>query len=141
MLLVHKIKLNPNKAQAVCFAKACGVARHAYSWALAEWKSQYEAGQKPCEAALRRRYSAIKPVEFPWALEATKCAPQQALPWQRETKRDEAGRKAEIFEKIINISERRKAMKFPKIPRIAKLIAVTAAISTVLAYVIAYLTA
>jgi putative transposase len=79
MLRVHKIKLNPNKAQAIYFAKACGVARHAYNWALAEWKAQYEAGQKPNEAALRRQYNAIKHVEFPWALEVTKCAPQQAI--------------------------------------------------------------
>lgn len=79
MLRVHKIKLNPNQAQAVYFAKACGVARHAYNWALAEWKRQYEAGEKPNEAALRKQYNAIKPVEFPWALEVTKCAPQQAI--------------------------------------------------------------
>ena len=79
MLRVHQIKLNPNQAQAVYFAKACGVARHAYNWALAEWRRQYEAGEKPNEAALRKQYNAIKPVEFPWALEVTKCAPQQAI--------------------------------------------------------------
>lgn len=79
MLRVHKIKLDPNQAQAVYFAKACGVARHAYNWALAEWKRQYEAGEKPNEAALRKLYNRIKPVEFPWALEVTKCAPQQAI--------------------------------------------------------------
>lgn len=79
MLRVHKIKLNPNKAQEVYFARACGVARHAYNWALAEWKRQYEAGEKPSEAALRRQYNATKLVEFPWALEVTKCAPQQAI--------------------------------------------------------------
>lgn len=79
MLRVHKIKLDTNQAQAVYFAKACGVARHAYNWALAEWKRQYEAGEKPNEAALRKLYNRIKPVEFPWALEVTKCAPQQAI--------------------------------------------------------------
>lgn len=79
MLRVHKIKLNPNQAQASYFAKSCGVARHAYNWALAEWKRQYEAGEKPNEAALRKLYNSIKPVEFPWALEVTKCAPQQAI--------------------------------------------------------------
>jgi len=79
MLRVHKIKLDPNRAQAIYFAKACGVARHAYNWALATWKAQYEAGEKPNEAALRRQYNSIKPIEFPWALEVTKCAPQQAI--------------------------------------------------------------
>ncbi len=76
---VHKIKLAPNKAQDEYFRKSCGVARHAYNWALAEWKRQYEVGEKPNEAALRKQYNAIKPVEFPWALEVTKCAPQQAI--------------------------------------------------------------
>lgn len=79
MLRVHKIKLNPNQEQEIYFRKACGVARHAYNWALAEWNRQYEAGEKPNEANLRKQYNAIKPVEFPWALEVTKCAPQQAI--------------------------------------------------------------
>lgn len=79
MLRAHKIKLDPNQEQATYFAKACGVARHAYNWSLAEWKAQYEAGLKPNEAALRKQYNAIKPVEFPWALEVTKNAPQQAI--------------------------------------------------------------
>jgi putative transposase len=79
MLRAHKIKLDPTQEQATYFAKACGVARHAYNWALAEWQRQYEAGGKPNEAALRRQYNDIKPVEFPWALEVTKCAPQQAI--------------------------------------------------------------
>jgi putative transposase len=32
MIRVHKIKLDPSQAQAAYFAKACGVARHAYNW-------------------------------------------------------------------------------------------------------------
>lgn len=32
------IELNPNNKQATYFKKACGVARFAYNWALAEWK-------------------------------------------------------------------------------------------------------
>lgn len=79
MLRVHKIKLNPNKAQEQYFAQACGVARHAYNWALAEWQRQYEVGEKPSEMSLRKQYNAIKPIDFPWALDVTKCAPQQAI--------------------------------------------------------------
>jgi len=79
MLRVHKIKLNPNKSQEQYFAQACGVARHAYNWALAEWKRQYEAGEKPSEMSLRKQYNAVKSVDFPWALDVTKCAPQQAI--------------------------------------------------------------
>ncbi len=77
MLRAHKIKLTPTKEQAIYFARSCGVARHAYNWALAEWKQQYEAGGKPSEMSLRKQYNAIKPVEFPWALEVTKNAPQR----------------------------------------------------------------
>jgi len=79
MLRAHKIKLAPNKAQDEYFRKSCGVARHAYNWALAEWKRQHESGKKPNEASLRRLYNQIKPVEFPWVLDVTKCAPQQAI--------------------------------------------------------------
>jgi putative transposase len=56
MIRVHKIKLNPNSAQSEYFGKACGVARHAYNWALGRWIEQYEAGLKPSELALRREY-------------------------------------------------------------------------------------
>lgn len=34
----HVIRLNPTAEQEVYFRKACGVARHAYNWALARWK-------------------------------------------------------------------------------------------------------
>jgi putative transposase len=79
MLLVHKIELAPNNKQATFFARACGVARFAWNWALAEWQRQYEAGEKPNEAALRRQLNAIKAEEYPWMLEVSKSAPQQAI--------------------------------------------------------------
>ncbi|BCJ87052.1 helix-turn-helix domain-containing protein [Effusibacillus dendaii] len=46
MLRSHKIALQPNNKQSTYFAKACGVARFAFNWGLAEWKRQYEAGEK-----------------------------------------------------------------------------------------------
>ncbi len=52
MLLVHKIELAPTNKQRTFFARACGMARFAWNWALDEWKRQYEAGEKPNEAAL-----------------------------------------------------------------------------------------
>ena len=85
MLRAHKIALDPNNAQATHFARACGVARFAYNWALAEWTRQYEAWKadnslpKPNQMALRRQLNAIKRSEFPWMLEVTKCAPQLAI--------------------------------------------------------------
>ena len=76
---VHKIKLDPTHEQAIYFARACGVARFAFNWALAAWKEEYEAGGKPNEAALRKRLNAIKGTEFPWMAEVTKVAPQNAI--------------------------------------------------------------
>lgn len=85
MILAHKISLSPNTAQATYFARAAGVARFAYNWALAEWGRQYEAHKtdpsqpKPSQAALRRQLNAIKREQFPWMLEVTKNAPQMAI--------------------------------------------------------------
>lgn len=85
MILAHKIALDPNNVQASYFARACGVARFAYNWALAEWKRQYEASKadstlpKPSQMALRRQLNAIKREQFPWMLEVTKNAPQMAI--------------------------------------------------------------
>lgn len=39
----HIIALKPNDKQTTYFKRACGVARLAYNWALAEWQSQYKA--------------------------------------------------------------------------------------------------
>ena len=75
----HKIKLNPTKSQAIYFARACGVARFSYNWALAQWKEQYEAGGKPSEISLRKELNSLKATDFPWMAEVTKCAPQQAI--------------------------------------------------------------
>src|SRR5690606_16442132 len=85
MIVAHKIALDPNNVQATYFAKAAGVARFAYNWALAEWQRQYEAWKqdnslpKPSQAALRRQLNAIKREKFPWMLEVTKNAPQMAI--------------------------------------------------------------
>jgi len=79
MIRAHKIRLEPNNVQATYFSKACGVSRFAYNWALAEWKRRYEAGEKVSEGLLRKELNAIKREQFPWMLEVTKCAPQQAI--------------------------------------------------------------
>jgi putative transposase len=85
MILAHKIALDPNNTQRTYFAKAAGTARFAYNWGLAEWQAQYQAWKdnpllaKPNEAALRRQLNSIKREHFPWMLEVTKCAPQQAI--------------------------------------------------------------
>lgn len=85
MLISHKIALDPTNKQATYFARAAGVARFAYNWALAEWNQQYAEWKadptkpKPSQMSLRRQLNEVKRELFPWMLEVTKCAPQMAI--------------------------------------------------------------
>lgn len=79
MLMSHRICLDPNNVQATYFAKAAGIVRFAYNWALSEWNNECKAGGHPSEAALRRKLNSIKRDQFPWMLEVTKNAPQMAI--------------------------------------------------------------
>ncbi|WP_395146647.1 RNA-guided endonuclease InsQ/TnpB family protein [Moraxella atlantae] len=94
----HIIRLDPTDKQATYFAKACGVARLAYNWALAEWQNQYKLDKayrddclangieidstklnKPSQGKLRKQLNATKRTQFPFMLEVTKCSPQLAI--------------------------------------------------------------
>ena len=85
MQRTHKIALDPNNAEATYLARCAGTARFAYNWALHEWACQYGAHKenpalpKPNQTALRRQLNAIKKDEFPWMVEVSKCAPQEAI--------------------------------------------------------------
>lgn len=89
------IELTPNNKQATYFKKACGVARFAYNWALAEWQKQYQedkAYRESCEqlgksidesqlnlpnhGKINKLFNVIKREQFPFVMEITKCAPQ-----------------------------------------------------------------
>ena len=84
------IELKPNNKQATYFKKACGVARFAYNWALAEWQKQYQEDKAyresceqsgltvdgsqlnlPNEGKLRKQLNAIKREQFPFMMEVT----------------------------------------------------------------------
>jgi len=77
IILSHKIRLVPNKEQSEYFAKACGIARFAWNWGLAEWQKQYEAGLKPSGLSLKKEFNAVKGTDFRWTYEVTKYACQQ----------------------------------------------------------------
>src|SRR6185436_13107570 len=66
VILTHTIRLNPMAEQEAYFRSACGCTRFVWNWALAEWKRQYAAGQKPNAMALKKQFNAIKYHEFPW---------------------------------------------------------------------------
>ena len=74
MQLSHKIKLDPNKAQSTYLSKSTGVARFAFNWGLAEWKRQYEAGEKPSAYSLKKQFNAVKREQFPFVTEVSKTA-------------------------------------------------------------------
>ena len=73
----HVIRLNPTPEQIVYFRKACGVARHAYNWALAQWKDARREGRQVRMKDLKAEYNRVKGEHFPWVYEVTKCAPEQ----------------------------------------------------------------
>ena len=62
----HKIKLKPNKHQAIMLAKTAGTARYAYNWGLAKWNELYEAGEKCSAYGLMALWKQKRPA---WALE------------------------------------------------------------------------
>ncbi len=73
----HVIRLNPTAEQETYFRKACGVARHAYNWALARWKQARAEGKRVKMRELKAEYNCVKHEQFPWCSEVTKCAPEQ----------------------------------------------------------------
>lgn len=98
----HQIRLNPTPEQAQYFARAAGVARFTYNWALAEWKQQFALHlaikegracaypptdgvgtpterKAPDANALKKQFNAIKRGQFPFVMEVTKCAAEQAF--------------------------------------------------------------
>lgn len=73
----HLIRLDPTVAKAKVLARACGVSRFTYNWALAEWEKQYKAGGKPTAAKLRKQFNAIKGEQFPWIYDSPRDANSQ----------------------------------------------------------------
>ena len=72
----HKIKLKPNKAQAVMLSKTAGTARYAYNWALARWKELYNQGVRTSYVELSREWTKDRPE---WVSEVTDGAPRRAI--------------------------------------------------------------
>lgn len=78
--------LCPTKAQAEYFARAAGVARLAYNWALAEWKRQamewWWSGKVtpfPTAFSLQKQFNAIKRDTWPWITEISARVPEHAI--------------------------------------------------------------
>ena len=73
----HKIKLKPNKVQAVMLSKTAGTARYAYNWALAEtYKGWKDTGKNPSVYELDKRWTAEKPE---WSSETARTSQTRAI--------------------------------------------------------------
>lgn len=79
MILGHTIAIDPTADQASHFRRACGTARFAYNWGLAEWHRMHKAGEKPSTSVIKRRWNAYRKAELPWTYDVTKCASGQAI--------------------------------------------------------------
>jgi putative transposase len=65
----YKTELDPNNKQKTLFGRCCGASRFVYNWGLAEWKRQYEAGEKPSRFKLCKQFNAQKDDLCPWIRE------------------------------------------------------------------------
>jgi putative transposase len=77
MIFTHQIALDLTQVQEAYCCRAAGTARFTYNWALAEWKRQYQAGEHPTAATLKKQWNAIKHEQYPWVDEVHKDANQQ----------------------------------------------------------------
>jgi len=68
-LRAYKTKLILNNKEASYFLGCSGFARFVFNWGLAEWKRQYESGEKPSAYSLKKKFNSIKDIEFPWTRE------------------------------------------------------------------------
>lgn len=80
ILRAYKVELDPNNVQRTVLLKHAGAARFAFNWGLARRKQEYEETGKSSNAIEQhRQLNALKPTEFPWMYEVSKCAMQEAL--------------------------------------------------------------
>jgi putative transposase len=73
MIKAHKIRLHPTPEQETYFA------RFTFNWALAQWKQQYEAGEKPSALSLKKQFHAIRKEQFPWTYDVSKSVVEGAF--------------------------------------------------------------
>lgn len=83
MQISFKTQLVTNNKQSTYLAKASGVSRFVWNWALANWNEQYQQfkrgkrDKKPTGMSLKKELNAIKRRDYPWMYEVTKYASQQ----------------------------------------------------------------
>lgn len=80
VLKAYKTELDPNNVQRTLLAKHAGAARFTWNWALNRRIEEYKLTGKSSNAIEQhRQLNSLKPTDFPWMYEVSKCAPQEAL--------------------------------------------------------------
>jgi len=74
-----KTELEPNNKQRSFFDRCSGASRYVYNWGLAEWKRQYEAGEKPSAYSLRKQFNTQKDEVCPWIRELPYAVTESAF--------------------------------------------------------------
>jgi putative transposase len=82
----YRTELDPTNTQRTVLWRHAGTARFAYNWGLQRKEEAYLYNQlphppvkTPTAIDLHRELNRLKPTEFPWMYEISKCAPQEAL--------------------------------------------------------------
>lgn len=80
VLRAYKTELDPNNVQRTLLAKHAGASRFTWNWALNRRIEEYKLTGKSSNAIEQhRQLNSLKPTDFPWMYEVSKCAPQEAL--------------------------------------------------------------
>jgi len=76
----YKSELHLNNEQRTACLKHAGSARFAYNWGLVRSQEIYRTtGKRPTSIDLHKRLNALKPTDYPWMYNVSKCAMQEAL--------------------------------------------------------------
>jgi putative transposase len=76
----YKTELDLNNEQRTACMKHAGAARFAYNFGLVRCKEAYRTtGKRPSAMELHKELNKLKPTDYPWMYEVSKCAPQEAL--------------------------------------------------------------
>ena len=76
----YKTEFDPTNEQVQHFLKACGTARFAYNWALERKEAAFkEHNLNRSVLSIKNELNCLKPKDFPWMYEVSKCVPEEAL--------------------------------------------------------------
>lgn len=75
----YKTELDLNNKQKTFFQRCFGATRFVYNWGLAEWKHQYNAGDKPSRYGLCKQFNAEKDSFAPWIREIPYAVTESAF--------------------------------------------------------------